>query len=332
MVTTDEGNVWVMIAADYASRFAWIRRLPDKSADAVVSALPSVIQEFTKEKRAVAALQTDRGREFYGAVSDYTEKHKIQHLVTAPRAPASNGFIERRVGKFKNALQLLWHLRVTPHGEGYRLADPPNLFEKACDVMNRLPSKSLLFYTPAQVWRQDPSELHESHASWTLALEAIAAERVASAQRAWARQRAPEPPTFATGDRVLVSKQYWNNAKGVGWEAAPNWFGPFVVVSEPGDIGPGYTLQLARDFPIPQRQGRGRRHAEILEMHSQFIRVMPEGSAAGAATEDERDREGADDADGVGKLVRKVPKGMDLDELRARGARAWMLVTDKGKR
>jgi transposase InsO family protein len=102
---TNSGNIYIITAIDYATR--WV------VAKAVKSMETTVVIEFLYEEiminyGAPHEIITDRGKSFLSAgIQEFERIHGIDHMLTAPYHPQTNGMIERMHAMIKHSLTTL---------------------------------------------------------------------------------------------------------------------------------------------------------------------------------------------------------------------------------
>lgn len=106
----NSGYNYILLVIDSFSRYVWTRALKRKTAEEVVRAFKSIIEEIGK---APIQLVTDRGREFFNTqLSNYLKKKNINHF-----APSNDQFkaaiAERAIRTLKTILFKLLTARLT---------------------------------------------------------------------------------------------------------------------------------------------------------------------------------------------------------------------------
>ncbi len=111
-----EGNrEYLYVAIDRATRFVFVDILPDKTSESANRFLESLIEKFPAK---ITKILTDNGKEFTDKFNNKNKKptgnhifdktcniHNIEHRLTLPYTPKTNGMVERMNGKVtKNVL------------------------------------------------------------------------------------------------------------------------------------------------------------------------------------------------------------------------------------
>lgn len=155
---------YLLVAIDRASRMVCLGIYPDKSADSAADFLRQVEQRFPIILQYVL---TDNGKEFTDRFTvsgqrEPTGEHKfdkvcteigVQHRLTKPRTPQTNGMVERFNGRISELLS------TTRFASASELAEAIKHYEKLYNYC--IPQKALGYKTPIQALKewQDKNQL-----------------------------------------------------------------------------------------------------------------------------------------------------------------------------
>lgn len=123
---------YIFVAIERATRFAWIEVMPDRTADRVAATMARFLEAFGFPVHTVL---TDNGSEFTdrfgGHVPNRTGRpsgrhafdrlcaaHRIEHRLTRPYTPKTNGMVERFNRRIGDAIASAAHFRDDPHRKG----------------------------------------------------------------------------------------------------------------------------------------------------------------------------------------------------------------------
>eukprot|EP00732_Lithocolla_globosa_P002720 Lithocolla_globosa_v1_NODE_1885_length_2273_cov_105.862940.p1 type:complete len:430 gc:universal NODE_1885_length_2273_cov_105.862940:1906-617(-) len=105
---TSEGNSYIMVVVDIASRFIWLRAIPDKTAPTVASVLITIWADFGWPR----ILGSDGGSEFANDIlKDTCRRLQVEKRLSTPYHPQGNSVAERHVQS------TLMQLRKTLNGK-----------------------------------------------------------------------------------------------------------------------------------------------------------------------------------------------------------------------
>ena len=97
--TTVEGNNYILLIVDIATRFVWLRAITSKLPREVAWTLLEIFTEFGFPK----ILQSDNGTEFINSIiTEMKALFQIKGRQTTPYHPQANGIAERHIGIAKN--------------------------------------------------------------------------------------------------------------------------------------------------------------------------------------------------------------------------------------
>jgi transposase InsO family protein len=100
--TSTEGNTFALVMVDICTRFVFLEALPNKEAKTVAKALFKIFCTIGFPK----IIQSDNGTEFVNEVSKLmNETLKIEHRLSTPYHPRSNGVAERFVRSLKETIR-----------------------------------------------------------------------------------------------------------------------------------------------------------------------------------------------------------------------------------
>ena len=88
---------YVLSLLDVFSRFRWLSPLPSKHSKEVKKELEKIFDQHGIPQ----TIQSDRGKEFYGAVKSFCEREKIEMTRSRPYHPQSQGKVERSHRTFR---------------------------------------------------------------------------------------------------------------------------------------------------------------------------------------------------------------------------------------
>src|SRR5947207_2556378 len=90
------GNRYLVTFIDDAARFIRGFLIPNKKAGTILEAF-KIFKNLAETKLAkhIQAIHTDNGPEYQGVLKDYLKDQGIEHQVTTPYSPESNGVAER---------------------------------------------------------------------------------------------------------------------------------------------------------------------------------------------------------------------------------------------
>jgi hypothetical protein len=142
------GNKYLVTFIDDATRFIRGFLIPNKKASTVLDAF--IIFQNLMETEAgckILAIRTDNGTEYKGVFDVHLKQHGIQHQVTTPYSPESNGVSER----YNRTIMEM--VRPMLHRVGYPLELWGEAALTACYIANRLPTSALESgMTPFEAW------------------------------------------------------------------------------------------------------------------------------------------------------------------------------------
>jgi len=146
-VSSFGGNKYLATFIDDASRFTRGFLIPDKKANTVLGAF-KIFKNLAETKLAkrIQAIRTDNGTEYQGVLKDYLKDQGIEHQVTTPYSPESNGVAER----YNRTIMEM--VRSMLHHPGYPLELWGEAVLAASYLSNRLPSRALDGKTPFEAW------------------------------------------------------------------------------------------------------------------------------------------------------------------------------------
>jgi hypothetical protein len=86
------GYKYILNCVDVFTRFAWLRRLKNKTPDDVLAAFQSIVEEANTLPDRV---QNDNGTEFLGSFQEYLKEQGIKQIFNKTYTPNSNALVER---------------------------------------------------------------------------------------------------------------------------------------------------------------------------------------------------------------------------------------------
>lgn len=100
--TSEKGNNYVLLVVDICTRFVFLRALVDKSAVSIANALFSLFCDIGFPK----IIQSDNGTEFVNYLMQIiTNDLQVDHRLSTPYHPRTNGAVERQVSNLKSHIQ-----------------------------------------------------------------------------------------------------------------------------------------------------------------------------------------------------------------------------------
>ena len=231
---SSRGNQYVMIAIEHFSKWVVAVPIPDKQAAHVAYAfLHHVLARFG----ACAEVITDNGTEFQGAFASLLLQAHIDHRMTSPQHPQSDGLAERAVQTFKQSLRILRSAGSKAHDWDTDIAWVCLGYNCSIQQSTKLTPYELVYgiapvVPPAVMERmtEPVPELGDGQYDWGSALCSRAqamkqAQVIAGANLLTAQQRdrrryayvrgggfAPAPEVYAVGDYVYVRKPHREQA------------------------------------------------------------------------------------------------------------------------
>ena len=156
---------YLFVAIDRASRWVYLEILPDKSAGQAKAFLQRLID---KAPFIISKVLTDNGKEFTDrfiangkrkptgdhVFDQVCQQHDIEHRLTKPRHPQTNGMVERFNGRVSEIL------KSTHFDSSQDLHKTLKQYEKVYN--HHIPQKNLGHITPIQAlknWREKQPEL-----------------------------------------------------------------------------------------------------------------------------------------------------------------------------
>src|SRR5271168_5271685 len=142
------GNRYLVTFIDDATRFIRGFLIPNKEAKTLLNAF-ILFQNLVETEAGckVLAIRTDNGTEYKGVFDIHLKRHGIEHQVTTPYSPESNGVSER----YNRTIMEM--VRPMLHRVGYPLELWGEAALTACYIANRLPTSALdSGMTPFEAW------------------------------------------------------------------------------------------------------------------------------------------------------------------------------------
>ena len=249
--TTDEGNKYLLIAADYFTKWVEAYPLPNQEATTVAEVL---VNEFVCRFGTPQIIHSDQGRNFESAV--FTEMCRLLGITktrTTPLHPESDGMVERfnrtiesQMSKFVDANQRDWDVHVPLLLMAYRSSVHDTT---GCTPAQLMLGRSLRL--PIDLHLGRPEDEVSQHVS-TYADELQAKmERVHEFARLHLQLRSDQMKErydscirdcqlLKKGDPVWL---YWpQRKKGLSPKLMRSWKGPYVVTKKINDLI--YRIQL----------------------------------------------------------------------------------------
>ena len=126
--TTSEGHRYVIIATDYFTKWIEAKPLVDQISKETANFVKGIIESFG----AMSVVRTDQGTHFKGAFQEFLEMNLVDHRLSRPYHPQSNGLVERSVQTISKALKksvtgdermvLTWSDRLPAVVRGYNMS------------------------------------------------------------------------------------------------------------------------------------------------------------------------------------------------------------------
>jgi len=124
-----EGVHWLLVT-DYYSRYPEICKLPNITAETVVTHCKSIFARHGVSETVVSDNGTQFSKVEGSSFSKFAKEYGFNHIISSPKYPQSNGFAEAGVKIVKNCLkkshdqyEALLNYRTTPLQNGYSPAE-----------------------------------------------------------------------------------------------------------------------------------------------------------------------------------------------------------------
>jgi transposase InsO family protein len=148
------GNRYLLTITDEYTRYSWIFSLPDKKASSILSVVqPWQTMAENQSSSTVKIIHTDGGKEFTGVLADFCVSKGIQHDITTPYSPSSNGIAERMNRTIFDIVRPMMSKSGAPQSLWAEAAST------AMYIRNRLPSRSINDLSPHEAWFGSKPEL-----------------------------------------------------------------------------------------------------------------------------------------------------------------------------
>ncbi|KAL0027752.1 hypothetical protein WJX77_002875 [Trebouxia sp. C0004] len=112
-----KGNRYIITCVDYLTKNVEVRAVPNKASDTVADFF---WEDIICRDGNVATVISDRGRELSGSFEELLDRCFIDHRLTSPHHPQSNGLTER----FNETLTIALRKMVTDHPEDWDMHLP----------------------------------------------------------------------------------------------------------------------------------------------------------------------------------------------------------------
>ena len=226
---TERGNIWIVTAIDYATRWPVTKCLTDARAETLAEFLhEGIYMSYGPPKELIS----DRGPNLWkAAVQHLCEKMKTRHRGTTPYHPRTNGMVERLNGVLGKAIskylvgksrktwdlyvqQATYYARIRTHA-----TTESSPFRLLYGVHPRLISDEMGPSPEREETRDDPGEFIETERAEAHRRTVLRGEQN---KRAWEKDRVSKLLSYEVGDWVLIKAG--NPRK---WE--PQFYGPYKV-------------------------------------------------------------------------------------------------------
>ena len=118
--TSAKGNRYIITCVDYLTKYVEARAVPNKASDTVADFF---WEDIICRHDNVATVISDRGGELSGSFEALLDRCFIDHCLTSPHHPQSNGLTKR----FNETLTIALHKMVADHPENWDMHLPANL-------------------------------------------------------------------------------------------------------------------------------------------------------------------------------------------------------------
>jgi hypothetical protein len=149
----EDGRKYLFVAIDRATRWVYMEIMPDKAAGSAAAFLEKLVSAFPG---TIEKILTDNGKEFTDRYCRAGEReptgnhpfdktcqaHSIQHRLTKPKSPQTNGMVERFNGRIAQIL------KTTRFRSSEDLAQTLNNYLHSYNFL--LPQKAIGYKTPMQ--------------------------------------------------------------------------------------------------------------------------------------------------------------------------------------
>lgn len=158
---------YIFVAIERVTRFAWIEIMPDRTAERVAATMARFLAAFGYP---VHTILTDNGSEFTdrfgGHVPNRTGRpsgrhafdrlcaaRKIEHRLTRPYTPKTNGMVERFNRRIGDAIAGAVHFRHDPHRKGTFLshAERAAFLMAFVEAYNHTRLRCIKYKTPTEI-------------------------------------------------------------------------------------------------------------------------------------------------------------------------------------
>lgn len=165
---------YVFVAIERVTRFAWIEIMPNRSADRVAATMARFIAAFGRTPHTVL---TDNGSEFTDRFGGHVPRrtgrpsgrhafdrlcaaHGIEHRLTRPYTPKTNGMVERFNRRIGDAIAGALHFRDDPHRKGTFVshAEREAFLLDFVQAYNHTRLRCIRYKTPTELLNNQPGD------------------------------------------------------------------------------------------------------------------------------------------------------------------------------
>lgn len=256
--TKDPLFPFLLVVVDHFTAKLWLQELSSKEPKVVLAKLRIILEQM---EMAPKKLFSDKGVEFHGVLGDWCKAQGLEQKMCVPRAPWSNGRVERKMSEI---IKVCTGLLTEGHSPEWR-----TLLRKVEQELNGKALQSLDGFTPDEVWNASLPDVNWGEVYATIF------DRRHTFQLQRAVKEAHKFHKFVAGDLIWVSKSYWNNRVGAAgnaqlYEMVPKWVGPWRIVQV---LEGGYSVEVERAYAWKQKR-RGRRLADKVTMNVRYVKPL----------------------------------------------------------
>ena len=243
--TTDDGNKYVLVVADYYTKYVEAYAIPDEKADTVAQKL---VDEFICRYGVPQEMHSDQGRNFESKLFQEVCRHLgIRKTRTTPWNPKSDGMVER----FNRTLISMLSTLLDPHKhqrDWDRLLPYVTAAYRSTTHETTKETPNMMMFgrevrLPIDVCYTMPEEKSETDYAQQLRDRLETAYRRVTEQKGQKRNYDRK----MAGESYTVEKYAWlrnsYRKKGLSPKFTSRWDGPFKIISKLSDVT--YRIQLS---------------------------------------------------------------------------------------